>query len=775
MKKIKIVFTLLTIFAYTLSAQNKSISIPMALEPKLNEDSYVIDAHDLLQKFNEVNGIDIKKLSEIPMLKKQTAWNFNVGSTKSWWASKFTDNTFYQVPSTCRAVGTNCYIFVADDMWGNRVTAEGVEAVRKAFDQSTPANPNKGVYQNNVEAFGNPPDIDNDPRIIILILDILDGYSGSGGYVAGYFHSLNQINHTNSNKSEIYYMDANPLPLNNSDGLATAISITAHEFQHMIHYNYDADEESFVNESMSMVAEVVNGYPLRSQIGSSGYNFETNYSLFNWRGNDDPKVLIDYSRAARYSLYLYEQFGPQILKGIVQSSFNGINGINAGINSVSPPTSRNFISILEDWFIANYLNDRNVDSRYGYTNPRALKVSSTIHENGNVNTTANGVYKYAAQYITYNKGEDLKFTFNNQGNTFIQAKAIKIGASQKAVENVSSGVTYSVPDFGSTFTEVTFVIYVIDQNVFPSTTNWSFTYSSTAKGAAVPTGPVEIAYDKSEPVGVYVLSVGDTVAVAFEGKAGMKLDSIKVALRNTAQMQGGIWRLRNSAPVVTGQRLAGPFTVAGITTPVYNSATQSYPIPYNNWVKVDLRSANIDASTAFSAAFVINGVYENSASPFNRVMHSELTGSTPMNSWTYLNNPSSETSPPGWYYIVNSERGTVSLYLIRAYVSSTVSGVKEEYELLPGTYALAQNYPNPFNPETAISYTLAAPQFVSVKIYDALGKEIRTLVNQEREAGSYKTNWNGTDDNGNLVSSGIYFYKINAGNFTQTKKMVLAK
>ncbi|MDP3444859.1 MAG: FlgD immunoglobulin-like domain containing protein, partial [Ignavibacteria bacterium] len=668
------------------------------------------------------------------------------------------------------------YIFVEDAIWNNPNMAAFVDSVNRAFNSRTPATSSRGIYQNNVETFGNPTNVDNDPRIIILILDIRDdNYLGAeGGYVAGYFQPGNlSLTSANSNKSEFYYLDG--VQTLSSGNLTSPLSILAHEFQHMIHFNYDQDEEAFVNESMSMVAEVVNGYPLRSQIGSNGYNNETNQSLFTWRTNDNTNVLKDYSRAARYSLYLYEQFGPSVLKGIVQSSLNGINGINIGIASVSPPTSRNFISILEDWFIANYLNDRNINSRYGYTNPRASKVSSTVYDNGNVNTTASNVYKYAAQYITYNKGEDLKFTFNNQGNTFIQAKAIKIGASQKVVENVSSGVTYAVPDFGSTFSEVTFVIYITDQNVFPSTTNWSFTYNSTAKGAAIPTGPVEIAYDKSEPVGVYVLSVGDTVAVAFEGKAGMKLDSIKVALRNTAQMQGGIWRLRNSAPLVTGQRLGGPFTVAGVTTPAYSQATQSYPIPYNNWVKVDLRSANIDASTAFSAAFVINGVYENSASPFNRVMHSELAGSTPMNSWTYLNNPSSETSPPGWYYIVNSDRGTVSLYLIRAYVSSTVSGVKEEYELLPGTYALAQNYPNPFNPETAISYTLAKQEFVTVKIYDALGKEIRTLVNQEREAGSYKTNWNGTDDNGNLVSSGIYFYKINAGKFSQTKKMVLAK
>jgi len=83
---------------------------------------------------------------------------------------------------------------------------------------------------------------------------------------------------------------------------------------------------------------------------------------------------------------------------------------------------------------------------------------------------------------------------------------------------------------------------------------------------------------------------------------------------------------------------------------------------------------------------------------------------------------------------------------------------------------LNQNYPNPFNPKTTINYTAPQQGFVSLKVFNVLGKEILTLVNEEKPAGSYNTEWNAKG-----LPSGIYFYKIQAGNFTETKKMVLMK
>ena len=91
------------------------------------------------------------------------------------------------------------------------------------------------------------------------------------------------------------------------------------------------------------------------------------------------------------------------------------------------------------------------------------------------------------------------------------------------------------------------------------------------------------------------------------------------------------------------------------------------------------------------------------------------------------------------------------------------------------TFALNQNYPNPFNPETKITFQFPQASQVTLRIFNILGKEIITLVNEQYQAGKHTVNWNGKDNLGNVVSSGIYFYQLRAGNFTQAKKMILLR
>ena len=99
---------------------------------------------------------------------------------------------------------------------------------------------------------------------------------------------------------------------------------------------------------------------------------------------------------------------------------------------------------------------------------------------------------------------------------------------------------------------------------------------------------------------------------------------------------------------------------------------------------------------------------------------------------------------------------------------------------VPNGYALLQNYPNPFNPSTKIEYSIPEENFVTLKVYDVLGSEIATLVNGKKSAGYYEVNFsaiNGSASDGNAanLSSGIYYYKLSAGNFSQVKKMILIK
>jgi hypothetical protein len=86
------------------------------------------------------------------------------------------------------------------------------------------------------------------------------------------------------------------------------------------------------------------------------------------------------------------------------------------------------------------------------------------------------------------------------------------------------------------------------------------------------------------------------------------------------------------------------------------------------------------------------------------------------------------------------------------------------------TYRLEQNYPNPFNPTTNITYVLPKAENVSLKVYDVLGREVATLVNEVKPAGAYTVPFNASN-----LASGVYFYKLQAGSFVQTKKMMLVK
>jgi hypothetical protein len=94
---------------------------------------------------------------------------------------------------------------------------------------------------------------------------------------------------------------------------------------------------------------------------------------------------------------------------------------------------------------------------------------------------------------------------------------------------------------------------------------------------------------------------------------------------------------------------------------------------------------------------------------------------------------------------------------------------------LPTEFALSQNVPNPFNPTTVVEYALPKDAQVNISIYNVLGQHVKTLVNDLQRAGRLTVTWDGTDASGTSVASGVYFYKIRAGDFSSTKKMVLLK
>ena len=102
-------------------------------------------------------------------------------------------------------------------------------------------------------------------------------------------------------------------------------------------------------------------------------------------------------------------------------------------------------------------------------------------------------------------------------------------------------------------------------------------------------------------------------------------------------------------------------------------------------------------------------------------------------------------------------------------------GVDNRSETFPQGFVLEQNFPNPFNPSTTLRYELPEDGLVNVTIYDMMGRQVSTLVSSQQAAGYKSIQWNATNDFGKPVSAGVYLYQIQAGEFVQTKKMVLLK
>jgi hypothetical protein len=107
---------------------------------------------------------------------------------------------------------------------------------------------------------------------------------------------------------------------------------------------------------------------------------------------------------------------------------------------------------------------------------------------------------------------------------------------------------------------------------------------------------------------------------------------------------------------------------------------------------------------------------------------------------------------------------------LNLFVEGLSTGVNEKSGYRSNTFSLSQNYPNPFNPSTEIAFNLAEQSFVTLKVYDILGREVAFLVNEEKPAGIYRINFNASE-----LGCGIYFYQLKAGIFSETKKMTLVK
>jgi hypothetical protein len=133
------------------------------------------------------------------------------------------------------------------------------------------------------------------------------------------------------------------------------------------------------------------------------------------------------------------------------------------------------------------------------------------------------------------------------------------------------------------------------------------------------------------------------------------------------------------------------------------------------------------------------------------------------------------------FKVTAEDRGTESLldcamddFQVRALIP-TAEAVSRPAATRPVSYVLHPSQPNPFNPSTQIRYELPQGDRVRLSIYDVTGRELRVLVDEVKEAGTHTASWDGTDRNGQALASGVYFYRLEAGDFSRTHRMTLLK
>lgn len=276
---------------------------------------------------------------------------------------------------------------------------------------------------------------------------------------------------------------------------------------------------------------------------------------------------------------------------------------------------------------------------------------------------------------------------------------------------------------------------------------------------------MEIAYDDGNPEFYYAYTTGDSVAVQFDAAPGAMLDSIRVAFRRAGSISYGIWKY-------SGASSSSPFAQNyGTGTMICTDSTPPYPypIPYQNWVKTDVSGWNVDLNYPFAVGFAFGS---NGTAPGLMVSAEPYSDANPHHSFTETNGSKGRQ----WYVIVTNDAwDSAARYLVRAYIHYVTNGIARPIVLTPKIFDLSQNYPNPFNPETSIRYAVPTKNPVRLSIYDMLGREVAILIDQVQDPGTYEVKWDGKNTSGLSVGSGVYFYRLQAGSFIKTKKMVLLR
>jgi FlgD Ig-like domain len=281
---------------------------------------------------------------------------------------------------------------------------------------------------------------------------------------------------------------------------------------------------------------------------------------------------------------------------------------------------------------------------------------------------------------------------------------------------------------------------------------------------------------------------GDNIGIfatspSFTGVFGISYGNGTNLPDNPINGNYGTVTLQTTTNLTSGQEIAftgsDPFTANGYANWTQQSSTKASPKllngGFNNSLPVELMSFSASVSNGNTVQLTWSTATEVNNYGFDVERSSGNSGWQKIG---FVAGAGNSNSPKDYSFTDNPSGGTSFSYRLK---QIDVAGSFKYYDAVTVNLTLSdepqllQNSPNPFNPSTSIKFYIPNNSDVSIKIYDVLGREVTTLVNQQTTAGYHIVYWNGKDSRGEDVSSGIYLYRLTAGSFSQTKKMNLLK
>lgn len=449
------------------------------------------------------------------------------------------DRTFYaynpetylydSISSTLKRIGAHSYIYLEDGITG--VTDEKLDEIVDEFEY---------IYRCNASVFGTPPDIDNDKRINILLMDIRDDSSG-GSYIAGFFDSTNQLPRISgynvpsdqSNECEIFYMDVNEGLPNNPTKTMNFFGTLAHEFQHMIQYGtylsnytfYNQMEETWLNEALSCLAEYIN-FSIHTDIRFflSDYLPE-DVGLTDWGSS-----LADYGASYMFALYMYEKLGESFISALAADPEIGIESIETQL--IANGENMSFDELFEKSQVAIIVDDDdpNTDHDAGdfafdtinipeirqasYDDPTSIPEMWFYHlipSSGNYNATQRQIRTWGGSYRSYAgmldgeyKATDaLSVAFENDTGSYYLVKPSNVStvantyasftAASKTIEKIQPNtIGGNIIELGDN--QWAMLIYIAHEIEIDNIITVSET--GTAGPDAVPSTPTNVTYEE---------------------------------------------------------------------------------------------------------------------------------------------------------------------------------------------------------------------------------------------------------------------------------------